>query len=171
MLSHSVVFDAVTPWTATHQAPLSMGILQATILEWVAMPSSSRSSQPRDRTQVSHIADRFFTNWAKIQGHEELCQLPIRFDCVCLDPYTCKLKDKLFALSPNTANTQWWRRSKPTGNNKNDSFYYWHSGKVRKGIGQANCKCPPHRIPHCKYNMVSIMLKQASKIKKCIEEE
>ena len=52
----------VTPWTIARQAPLSMGILQARILDWVAMPSSSRSSQPRDRTQVSHIADRFFTN-------------------------------------------------------------------------------------------------------------
>ena len=27
----------VTPWTIAHQAPLSMGILQARILEWVAM--------------------------------------------------------------------------------------------------------------------------------------
>ena len=32
-----------------------MGILQAKILEWVVMPSSRGSSQPRDRTQVSHI--------------------------------------------------------------------------------------------------------------------
>ena len=32
------------------------GILQARILEWVAFPFSSGSSQPRDRTQVSHIA-------------------------------------------------------------------------------------------------------------------
>ena len=31
-----------------HQAPLSMGISQATILEWVAMPSFRGSSQPRD---------------------------------------------------------------------------------------------------------------------------
>ena len=31
-----------------HQSPLSMGILQARILEWVAMPSSRGSSQPRD---------------------------------------------------------------------------------------------------------------------------
>jgi len=28
----------VTPWTVAHQAPLSMGMLQARILEWVAMP-------------------------------------------------------------------------------------------------------------------------------------
>ena len=33
--------------TATHQPPLSMGILQARILEWVAMPSSRGSSQHR----------------------------------------------------------------------------------------------------------------------------
>ena len=38
----------VTPWTVYHQAPLSMGILQARILEWVAMPSSRGSSQPRE---------------------------------------------------------------------------------------------------------------------------
>ena len=42
------------------QAPLSMGILQAIILEWVAI-HSRRSSQPRDQTQVSCIAGRFFT--------------------------------------------------------------------------------------------------------------
>ena len=38
-----------------------MGILQANILEWVAMSSSRGSSQLRDGTQVSHIAGRFFT--------------------------------------------------------------------------------------------------------------
>ena len=36
------------------------GILQATILEWVAIPFSRGSSQPRDQTQVSHIANIFF---------------------------------------------------------------------------------------------------------------
>ena len=39
-------------------------ILQARILEWVACPSSRGSSQPRDRTQVSRIAGRFFISWA-----------------------------------------------------------------------------------------------------------
>ena len=39
-------------------------ILQARILEWVAMPSSRGSSQPRDRNQVSCTAGRFFTIWA-----------------------------------------------------------------------------------------------------------
>ena len=40
------------------------GILQARILEWVAILFSRGSSQPRDQTQASHIADRFFTSWA-----------------------------------------------------------------------------------------------------------
>ena len=42
------------------------GILQAKILEWVAMPSSRGSSLPRDWTHnsyVSCIAHRFFTHW------------------------------------------------------------------------------------------------------------
>ena len=43
----------VTLWTVAHQAPLSMGILQARILEWVAMPSSRGSSQLRDQTCIS----------------------------------------------------------------------------------------------------------------------
>ena len=34
------------------------------ILEWVAYPFSSRSSQPRNQTRISCIAGGFFTNWA-----------------------------------------------------------------------------------------------------------
>ena len=40
------------------------GILQARILEWVAFPFSRGSSWPKDQTQVSCIAGRFFTVWA-----------------------------------------------------------------------------------------------------------
>ena len=47
VLSCSVVSDSVTTWTVAHQAPLSMGNLQARILEWVAMPFYRESSQPR----------------------------------------------------------------------------------------------------------------------------
>ena len=38
------------------------GILQARILEWVAVPFFRELSQPRDRTQVSHIAGSFSTS-------------------------------------------------------------------------------------------------------------
>ena len=59
VLSHSVVSDSVA-----HQAPLSMGVLQPRLLEWVAMPSSRGSSQLSNWTQVFCIAGWFFTVWA-----------------------------------------------------------------------------------------------------------
>ena len=40
------------------------GILQARILEWVAIPFPRGSSRSRDWTWVSCIAGRFFTTWA-----------------------------------------------------------------------------------------------------------
>ena len=40
------------------------GILQARILEWVAIPFSKESFQPRDQAQVSYIAGGFFSIWA-----------------------------------------------------------------------------------------------------------
>ena len=47
-------------------------ILQARILEWVAITFSRGSSQPKDWTQVFHVAGRFFTDWAI---REALCGL------------------------------------------------------------------------------------------------
>ena len=54
-----------------HQAPLSMGILQAGMLEWIAIASSKGSSQPRDQTRISHIAGGFFTIWATREAHNQ----------------------------------------------------------------------------------------------------
>ena len=53
------------------------GILQARILEWVVFPFSRGSSQPTDRTQVSHIAGRFFTSWATREAQEYWSGSPI----------------------------------------------------------------------------------------------
>ena len=47
-----------------YQAPLSFGILQAGIPQWVAISSSRGSSQPREQTDVSHTTGGFFTIWA-----------------------------------------------------------------------------------------------------------
>ena len=44
------------------------GILQARILEWIAIYFSRRSSWPRDWTQISCIAGRFFTIWAIVKS-------------------------------------------------------------------------------------------------------
>ena len=46
------------------------GFLQPRILEWVAFPFSRVSSKPRDWTQVSCIAGRFFSSWATRDAQE-----------------------------------------------------------------------------------------------------
>ena len=50
--------DCSPPGSSVH------GILQARVLDWVAIPFSTESSQPRDWTQVSCIAGGLFTVWA-----------------------------------------------------------------------------------------------------------
>ena len=57
------------------------GILQARVLEWVAMPSSRGSSQPRDQTQVSCIAGRFFTIWATREAQSKRILIVKYFKC------------------------------------------------------------------------------------------
>ena len=52
------------PTLCNHMDYTVHGILQARILEWVTGPFSRGSSQPRNRTQVSSIAGRFFTSLA-----------------------------------------------------------------------------------------------------------
>ena len=56
------------PMDCSPSGPSVRGILQARILEWVAISFSRGSSWSRDRTWVSCIAGRFFTFWAKILG-------------------------------------------------------------------------------------------------------
>ena len=65
MLSRfSCVRFFVTLWTVACQAPLVHGILQARILDWVAISFSRGSSWPRNRTHVycsSCLVEGFFT--------------------------------------------------------------------------------------------------------------
>ena len=68
--SHLVVSDSCDPMDYTVH-----GILQARILEWVAFPFSRGSSQPRDQTQVSHIAGGFFTSWATREALNAQCSV------------------------------------------------------------------------------------------------
>jgi len=62
--------DCSPPGSSVH------GILQAIILESVAMPSSWGSSQPKNQTQVSHNAGRFFTVWATRKALENSMEVP-----------------------------------------------------------------------------------------------
>ena len=65
--SCSVVSNSTTPIDCSPPSSSVPGILQARTLEWVAIPFSRESSRPRDRTQVSCIAGRFFTVGATIR--------------------------------------------------------------------------------------------------------
>ena len=55
------------------------GILQARILEWVAIPFSRRSSQPREKTRVSCIAGIFFTIWTTREAQDILAWVAYSF--------------------------------------------------------------------------------------------
>ena len=62
--------DCSLPGSSVH------GILQARILEWVAIPFSRGSSWLRDWTQVSHPAGRFFAIWATMEDfHNKSAQI------------------------------------------------------------------------------------------------
>ena len=56
--------DCSPPGSSVH------GTLHARILEWVTISSSMWSSQPRNRTPVSHTAGRFFTFWVAMEAQE-----------------------------------------------------------------------------------------------------
>ena len=60
LLSHVCLCDPMDcsqPGSSVHE------ILQASMLEWVAIPFSRVSSQLRDQTQISYITGGFFTIW------------------------------------------------------------------------------------------------------------
>ena len=59
-----VLFDSCNPMNWSLPGSSVHGILQARILEWVAISFSRWSSWPRNQTQVSCIAGRFLTDWA-----------------------------------------------------------------------------------------------------------
>ena len=71
-LQGEVKWSEVAQWCPTLCDPVDCslpgssihGILQARILEWVAISFSRGSSRRRDRTQVSHIGGRRFNLWA-----------------------------------------------------------------------------------------------------------
>ena len=63
--------DCSLPGSTVH------GILQARILEWVAVPSSRGSSRPRDGTRVSYVSyigRRFFTTSQEALADVHICQ-------------------------------------------------------------------------------------------------
>ena len=67
-----------TPWTVAHQVPLSVGILQARILEWVAISYSRGSSQPRNGICVSIIGRQILQHNDTWEAHSQ---------CICVSKH------------------------------------------------------------------------------------
>ena len=84
--SRSVLSDSLwahglySPWNSLGQ---NTGVV-------VAFSFSRGSSQPRDRTQVSGIAGRFFTSWATREGHKEIEQQLTKSAIFILDTHVLK---------------------------------------------------------------------------------
>ena len=66
------------PMDCSPPGPSVHGILQARILEFVAVPFSRGSSSPRDWTQISPIADRSFTVWTTRKPKSAILQYKIK---------------------------------------------------------------------------------------------
>ena len=98
--SHIQLF--VTLWAVARQAPLSIGILQARILEWTAMPYTRGSSWPRDRMAfpaASALQEEFFM--AEPRGSLCVCVWPLF--CISFSPRSLV---RLRLLSPGSCHAQ-----------------------------------------------------------------
>ena len=75
--SHVQLFEPHGLYPARLLCPLSMGILQARILKWVAMPFFKESSHPRDQTRVSYVSysGRHFTTSVTLHTTGSLCYM------------------------------------------------------------------------------------------------
>ena len=69
-VSHSILSNSLCPMDCSPWGSSIHGILQAKILEWVAISFSRGSTWPRDWTQVSCFAGGFFTVWATTETLE-----------------------------------------------------------------------------------------------------
>ena len=100
------------------------GILQAGILELVAIPFSRGPFQPRDWTQVSCIVGRFFTSWATRVINKHFTKEDMQMENKRMSSEKCKLKQKWDStthllewpkLERKTDNTKWWWGCGATG--------------------------------------------------------
>ena len=75
LFDHSVVSDSsVTPWTAAHQAPLSMGFPRHEYWSGLPFPSPGDLTGPGIKPRSPALAGRFFTVGTQVRwGHTWFC--------------------------------------------------------------------------------------------------
>ena len=87
------------------------GILQVRILGWVVIPFSRGSSQPKDRTQVSCIASRYFTTWYK----NYRTFLVVQWIRICLPKIHMQSQKMLNGQMNPEKEQSWWHWGKGRG--------------------------------------------------------
>ena len=113
-----------------------MGILQARILEWFAMPSSRGTSQPRDQTQVSWKAGGFFTILVNSHTYTQCAHIHLQ-----------SLNDINPALLLwFKVTTVWGQHLVPNLKEESTSFLKSHDWKLSLSF-HVFCSYPSHRPP------------------------
>ena len=116
--------DCSLPESSVH------GNLQTRILEWVAMPSSRESSQPRDWTQVSHTAGRFVTILATREA-----QSPHKLSHLCA--YVCvAISYGYLSKDPDAGKD--WKQERGMTEDEMVGWHHWLNGhelsKLRESV-------------------------------------
>ena len=94
------------------------GIVQSRILEWVDIPFSRGSFQPRDQTQISCITARFFTIWATRE--------------VQSNPNIPLIVEKFVAYSQNTTQQQKWMNYSYAQHRRIVKTIFWEKRQTQK---------------------------------------
>ena len=102
--SFSVYLILCNPMDYSLQGSLVHGILQERILQWITIPFSRGSFQPRDGTWISCIARRLFTT--KPQGkalptksNSQICNFPIHKDILNIPKTTPIVQLRVWSYS------------------------------------------------------------------------
>ena len=84
------------------------GILQARILEWIAILFSRGSSRPRNQTRVSCIEGRFSTIWVPTLKYEKKDKFFLTgfLNCVCQEKKETKIRNRSFNMK-QVKTTSW----------------------------------------------------------------
>ena len=117
--------DSCDPMHCSPPGSSVHGILQARILEGVAIPFSRGSLQPRDRTWVSCVADRFFT--VRVTREAPFNHLPRLKNITYPGSHLYKHASCIFTGRPEGKNgLPWWRGTKQPG---------WQRGEQSRSLG------------------------------------
>ena len=132
--------DSLQPMDCSPPSSSIHGILQARILEWVAISFSGGSSRPRDRTQVSHIAGRRFNLCAT---RKSLLETPTK-----IEKMKYQAPKPWGFVSPFLLRGNWYfQSSTPKGNimhvQPTDPSRGWPPGKPPKGAIRADSQFQP----------------------------